>query len=129
MIGVKKIMLKVCLCESNIVSIKFVTSIFVKKKKNYENYYISRVCLDTTYFAENWKHCSKIIFKCVNNTRDPFLMKVLLKKEVCGSYEQCTGPIINHWNARLNEKKRETHNTNVKLSIQTDTWYENAPTH
>ena len=52
MIGVKKIMLKVCLCESNIVSIKFVTSIFVKKK-NYENYYISRVCLDTTYFAEN----------------------------------------------------------------------------
>ena len=33
MIGVKKIMLKVCLCESNIVSIKFVTSKFVKKKK------------------------------------------------------------------------------------------------
>ena len=23
---------------------------------------------------------------------DPFLMKVLLKKEVCGSHEQCTGP-------------------------------------
>ena len=29
-----------------------------------------RVCLDRTYFAEteNWKHCSKIIFKCVNST-------------------------------------------------------------
>ena len=29
-----------------------------------------RVCLDRTYFAkiENWKHCSKIIFKCMNST-------------------------------------------------------------
>ena len=25
------------------------------------------VYLDTTYFAENWKHCSKIIFKYVNS--------------------------------------------------------------
>ena len=24
---------------------------------------------------------------------NPFLMKILLKKEVCGSREQCTGPI------------------------------------
>ena len=24
---------------------------------------------------------------------DPFLIKKLLKNEVCGSYEQCTGPI------------------------------------
>ena len=28
---------------------------------------IFRVCLDRTYFAENWKNCSKIIFKCVNS--------------------------------------------------------------
>ena len=29
-----------------------------------------RVRLDRTYFAEteNWKHCSKIIFKCMNST-------------------------------------------------------------
>ena len=73
-------MLKVCLCESNIVSIKFVTSIFVKKKKNYENYYICRVCLDTTYFAENWKYCSKIIFKCVNSIVGPILMKICVKR-------------------------------------------------
>ena len=26
-----------------------------------------RVYLDTTYFAENWKYYSKIIFKCVNS--------------------------------------------------------------
>ena len=34
-----------------------------------------RVCLDRTYFAEteNWKlkHCSKIIFKCVNSNVGP----------------------------------------------------------
>ena len=28
---------------------------------------ILRVCLDIVYFAENWKHSSKIIFKCVNS--------------------------------------------------------------
>ena len=35
-----------------------------KKKKK------PRICLDRTYSAEteNWKHCSKIIFKCVNST-------------------------------------------------------------
>ena len=32
-------------------------------------YLTFRVCLDRTYFAEteNWKYCSKIIFKCVNS--------------------------------------------------------------
>ena len=28
---------------------------------------ILRIYLDTTYFAENWKYCSKIIYKCVNS--------------------------------------------------------------
>ena len=41
---------------------------------------------------ENWKHYSKIIFKCVNSVVRPILMKVLLKKEVCGSCEQCMRP-------------------------------------
>ena len=36
---------------------------------------------------------------------DPFLMKFLLKKEVCKSREQYTGPSEKHWNALLNEKK------------------------
>ena len=30
-----------------------------------------KVCLDITYFAENWKHYNKIIFKCVNNIVRP----------------------------------------------------------
>ena len=45
---------------------------------------------------ENWKYCNKIIFKCVNNTVKSFLMKKLLKSEVCGSREQCTEPIGVH---------------------------------
>ena len=32
---------------------------------------IFRVRLDTTYFAKNWKHCSKIIFKYVNSVMRP----------------------------------------------------------
>ena len=32
--------------------------------------------LDTTYFAENWKHCSKIIFKCVKNYFSLFFFTV-----------------------------------------------------
>ena len=33
------------------------------------------------------------MFKCVNSTVKPFLMKKLLKTKVCGSREQCTGAL------------------------------------
>ena len=38
-------------------------------------FFFFRVRLDTTYFYWNWKlkHCSKIIFKCVNNAMRPIL--------------------------------------------------------
>ena len=45
--------------------------------------------------TKNWKHYSKIIFKCVNNTVRPILMKVLLKKGVYGSCKQYTRPTKN----------------------------------
>ena len=61
--------------------------------------------LDTTYFAENWKYYSKIIFKCVNNAVRPILMKILLKKYVCKSHEQCTESIGKAWNTFLKKKK------------------------
>ena len=35
----------------------------------------------------------------------PFLMKVLLKKEVCGSRELCTGP-IGYSEMRFSKKKK-----------------------
>ena len=64
----------------------------LKKRFNITNYYTimmwQRVYLDT---AKNWKHYSKIIFKYMNNTMRPFLIKKLLKCEVCGSREQFTG--------------------------------------
>ena len=42
--------------------------------------------------TENWKYCSRIIFKCVNNTGDLTLMKILLKKSTYRSRKQCMGP-------------------------------------
>ena len=41
-----------------------------------------KVCLNRTYFAEteNWKHCSKIIFKCVNSAVKPIFNEKIDKK-------------------------------------------------
>ena len=41
-----------------------------------------RVHLDRTYFAEteNWKHYSKIIFKCVNSTVRPIFNRKVAEK-------------------------------------------------
>ena len=43
---------------------------------------ILRVRLDRTYFAEteNWKHCRKIIFKCVNSTMGPIFNEKVTEK-------------------------------------------------
>ena len=42
--------------------------------------------------AENWKHCSKIIFKCVNGALGPNFNENFAEKSTCGSREQCTEP-------------------------------------
>ena len=54
-------------------------------------FHFLRVCLDRTYFAEteNWKHCSKIIFKCVNSTVGPIFNKKIDKKWNLWVSEQC----------------------------------------
>ena len=41
-----------------------------------------KVYLDRTYFTEteNWKHCSKIIFKCVNSTVRPIFNEKVVEK-------------------------------------------------
>ena len=53
-----------------------------------------RVYLDTTYCwklkTENWKHCSKITFKCVNSAMRLNFKVVFAKKSTYGSHEQCT---------------------------------------
>ena len=35
-------------------------------------------------FAENWKHCSKIIFKCANNDVGPSFNENFAKFYTCG---------------------------------------------
>ena len=52
-----------------------------KKKMQTQNHpYPNHLCLDTAYFAENWKYCSKIIFKCVNSTvKSSFKVFFLIK--------------------------------------------------
>ena len=54
------------------------------------------VCLDTvncwklkTYC---WKHCSKIIFKCINNAVGPSFKAKFAWFCVCELHKQCTGP-------------------------------------
>ena len=42
------------------------------------------VRLDTAYFAENWKHCNKIIFKYVNNIMRPIFNEKVVKSKVYG---------------------------------------------
>ena len=54
---------------------------------------------------------------------DPFLMKILLKKEVCTSHKQCTGSTREREREREREKKRERqmqmheHGTQSKRSL------------
>ena len=48
---------------------------------------------------ENWKYCSKIIFKCVNNIVELIFNENFTKKEVCGSRKQCTRLIDKHKHA------------------------------
>ena len=50
------------------------------------------VNLDRTYFAktENWKHCSKIIFKYVNSTVGPIVNEKVTEKWNLWVHEQYT---------------------------------------
>ena len=53
------------------------------------------VCLNIVYYwklkTENWKYCSKIIFKCVNSAVRLNFKVDFTKIRTCESREQCTG--------------------------------------
>ena len=55
-----------------------------------------KVCLYRTYFfeTENWKHCSKIIFKCVNTLWDQFLIKNYWKMRFVGPVNNARDRLI-----------------------------------
>ena len=87
-----------------------------------------RVCLDRTYFAEteNWKYCSKIIFKCVNNTVGPIFNEKIDKKWSLWdlwTVHKCTVHRKTGQTLRLKKKKRKLRKRrrNTLSAIQTST--------
>ena len=76
------------------------------------------VRLDTTYFCWNWKHCNKIIFKCVNSTVGPIFNFFFWIKWLWVSWTvllQC----VNSDNCLKKQKthgKKKAENVNVKHS-------------
>ena len=91
--------------------------------------------------TENWKHCSKIIFKCVNNAVGPIFNEKIDKKWNLWVREQCTDalfmedrskvaatvhvPYMNStvcWGKRREKKRRKMQ----KLKTQ-QTWIQTVP--
>ena len=69
-----------------------------------------RVCLDWVYFCWNWKHYSKIIFKCVNSVVGPIFNKKVAEKCNLWDCEQCTDAMFTVDKViycRLNKKKKK----------------------
>ena len=48
------------------------------------------------FIVENWKYCSKIIFKCVNSVVRPSFIINFAKFCTCRSREQCAGDGIHY---------------------------------
>ena len=74
--------------------------------------------------TENWKHCSKIIFKCVNSIVGPILMKKLIKSGVCGTHEQYIYALFTKDRSTVaaeEKKKRENADAARLSAIQTYT--------
>ena len=62
------------------------------------------MCLDTAYFVENWKYCSKIIFKCVNSAVEPIFNEKVAEK--WSLWDPCT---VHCWlGQQLPKKKKKT---------------------
>ena len=77
---------------------------------------------------ENWKHCSKIIFKYMNSTVGPIFNEKLIKSEVCGVCKQYTNILftkerVNHYGWKEKKKKKNWGNADTALinAIQTST--------
>ena len=88
------------------------------------------VCLDRIYFAEieNWKHCSKIIFKYINSAVRPIFNEKVAEKWNLWLHEQCTDALFTEKSQhlrllfmhcllnsnRIPPKTRENNNNNNK---------------
>ena len=104
-----------------------------------------RVCLNRIYFVEteNWKYCSKIIFKCVNSTVGPIFNEKIDKKWNLWVREQCINvlfmedrskvaatvhvPYINSttcWEKGVKKKKEKRKTQKLKTR---QTWIQTVP--
>ena len=82
------------------------------------------IYLDRTYFAEieNLKHCSKIIFKCVNSAVRLIFNEKVVEKWSLWVREQCTGALFTN-----SSRNRAWSSWNVcqKKKSKTQTWTQN----
>ena len=76
------------------------------------------VRLDWTYFCWNWKHCSKIIFKCVNNAVWPIFNEKIAEKWNLWIRKQCTNTLFivekSTSAAEQKKKKKKIHTTKMQ---------------
>ena len=87
------------------------------------------VCLDWAYFYWNWKHCSEIIFKCVNSAVGRIFNKKVVEKCNLWDREQCTDALftvdkVNYCGLNLKKRERKTQCRNIDariIAIQTGT--------
>ena len=85
------------------------------------------VRLDTAYFAKNWKHYSKVIFKCVNSAVGPILKFFFFLNKVVDSVNSalCLLPIEMR-SIKQKKQKNAWKHQKLKLKRKVDKFYPNA---
>ena len=72
--------------------------------------------------AENWKHCSEIIFKCVNSIVGPILI-FFIRKQCMNSVKQCVNskPMWGYCSRAGKKKKKKKKAENVDAAKRQET--------
>ena len=89
------------------------------------------LCSDRIYFIEikNWKYCSIIIFKYINNTVEPILIKKLLKSKVCEICEQCMSALYTIELVKSCGLKKKKRINALKSQMWMQTFIQTLPLH
>ena len=90
-----------------------------------------KVCLDRICFSEtkNCKYCSIIIFKYVNSTIKPILIKNLLKSKVCEICKQCMRALYTIELVKSCRLKKKKWINALKSHMWTQTFIQTLPLH
>ena len=73
---------------------------------------------------QNWKHCSKIIFKCVNGAVGLSFKEKVAELCICRSREQCTG--LTEKNASIGKRASQRRHGIMKPTCILFTFWENC---